>query len=81
MPDGAGYAVTIILADTDGTVRHLRMISLSTSFSRALNKVILEQARRPFDLEDYDKAIEEIYARYSTKDLVKLSSHYSKIGH
>lgn len=79
--DGCGYLMQLVLADTDGTVCALRTVSLSTKFSKAFRKAVVQQLDEPFNPFIYDIKISEAYARYSTKDMVRFSSEYCRIGY
>lgn len=58
----------------------MRMIGLGTEFTR---KLLLEiynmQLEEDFDKTAYHEAIQEIYAKYSTNQLVKMATAYYKI--
>lgn len=67
---GEGLALTILFVDAaTGTLLHIRLFGLSNAFS----SLLLHAAAQQPDLgtpEEYDRALERIYARYSTNDLL-----------
>lgn len=72
LEEGMGYSCNIILYDETCTVRVLRLIGFSTKFSRLLERKILDQMEDvSFDLGKYNSTINQIYANYSTNDLLK----------
>lgn len=71
LPDGAGYALTVILADAaTGEIKSIRLLGLPADFSRQMKSMLdaMEQAPR-----DYQRAIRSIYAM-STEQLAFLAS-------
>nr|DAG39606.1 MAG TPA: hypothetical protein [Bacteriophage sp.] len=75
IPEGSGYGLTIVLLDkATSIVKSLRLIGLSTDFSRALRDEVLSDASKPLDIVEYYASVNEVMRRYSTKDMVKMSS-------
>ena len=52
-PDSDGYAVNIVVCDTEGLVHKLDLISLPLDISTALFEEMLVQSRYIFDMEAY----------------------------
>lgn len=78
VPDGMGYGLSMILCDTLGTVHGIYYGPMSTKFSRALYRAIVEQQKKPFDYEQYCRHLATIYNTYSSKDLSRFASCYMK---
>lgn len=80
LEEGQGLALTIVLVDTKtGIIKNMRLVSLSTYFTKSLFKYILDSKSKPFDLNQYDETIDRINASYSTERLIKLSNVYCKV--
>lgn len=79
--DGQGLALTLILIDSyTGTVKNVRLLGLSTSFTQKLLKDLVLQLEKPFDKSVYLTALNRIYQRYTTNQISKLSNIYCKIN-
>lgn len=75
--DGKGYGLTLMCTDApSGTVKSLRLIGLGTEFSRALRAEILRLLDEPFNLSLHYSKVNEIYAAYSTNDLMRMASSH-----
>ena len=75
-----GLSLTLMMTDTDtAEIKHLRMIGLGHKFSVAL----LDRARalreEPFSLDAYQASLRNTMARYTTKQLVDLSTECFKL--
>lgn len=76
-----GLSLLLILVDTStGELKHMRFIGLSTKFSKTLLNSILNDAKEPWKPEEYYNNINEIFVKYTTKDLVKCSNEYYRIN-
>lgn len=74
VPDGEGYSLTIILADSKtGEVKNISLLSLSNQFSNDINKAISNLMSEPFNEKEYDKNLDDIYDNYSIEDIYKNS--------
>lgn len=72
IPDNTGYFATVLLVDTaTGKPAVIRGVTIDTSVSRLLNKMIQEQKELPFDHNVHNATIQSIYSKYSTKELLK----------
>lgn len=72
LTEGKGYSLFIVLIDAKtGIVKVIRQIGLSTKFSTQFQKLVEKQKEMPFDKQEYDRKINEVFANYSTEDLVK----------
>ena len=77
--EGQGLACQLMLVDAaTGELKHIRLLGFSESFTRRLFGAVLEQKAEPFDRERYFRTIEEIYSRYSSERIAKLSKTYCK---
>ena len=72
--EGCGYAMYIVLCDTDGTVYSGRLVSMSSKFSAAFRDAVQKQSLSDFDISGYGAEIKRVFNCYSTKDLVKMST-------
>ncbi|MBU5669473.1 hypothetical protein KQI68_06430 [Peptoniphilus sp. MSJ-1] len=76
LEDGLGYSCLIELIDCrNGKLKAFRFISFSTNFSQKLKQFVDEQ-REKYVTDDNIRAA---FSKYSTNDLVKLSSARGKI--
>lgn len=77
--DGEGLRLVVTAIDNvTGIVKSLRMIGLSTSFSRELIKICLRQINDPISKESYNEKIIAIQKNYSSKDLLKFATAVCK---
>jgi len=74
---GLGLIVTCLDGKT-GIVRAIRLLGLSNKFTRDFFAEILDETQNPFSREEFERNLKTIYSQYSTKQLVKLSTSYSK---
>lgn len=75
-----GLALNLILADSsDGEIVSLRLIGTSYKFSTELIKEVNKLKEMPFNEKEYDKNIQEIFEKYSTKVLASMSKNYYKM--
>lgn len=73
--DGEGLSLVISLFDcSTGELKKLRYLSLGTKFTKKFFGEIMELKMKPFSKSEYIASINNIYAKYSTKDLLKFSS-------
>ena len=79
--ENEGIGLTLVLIDAiTGKIEHLRLLGLSTNFTKALFKAIKEQQNKKFNKELYIEKLNLIYQKYSTKEIVKVSRNYCKIN-
>ena len=75
--DGQGLGLTVIFADSDtGEIKNIRLLGLSTNFTRKLFGCVMENKAKPFSQGDYYTRINEIMRKYTTREIVKLSRDY-----
>ena len=78
--DGNGLAITLILVDSsNGEVISIRLIGLSTKFSQKLLGTIMEEKTKSFNPTEYNSNLNNIFATYQTKEIVKMSRDYYRI--
>lgn len=78
--DGQGLGLTVIFADSyTGEVKNIRLISLSTNFTKKLFDCIMENKVKPFSQATYYANVAILMNKYTTKDIVKMSKDYFKI--
>lgn len=67
-PEGMGAMMNILVVDgTDGTILHIKPITLSNRFSNDLVKDIWSLKKRPFNHSSYDSEVRELQRRYEPK--------------
>lgn len=72
--DSKGYPILMILTDApSGIVKHLRLISVSTDFSRIFKKTVdyLNEKREGFTKEEYLNKLDGIQKKYTTTQMAK----------
>ena len=62
----------------NGILEATRLISFNEKFSRELINTIQEQGNEKFDERKYDIDLDNIYRKYSTKQLENMSRYYYK---
>lgn len=78
--EGEGLSLTLSLFDcSNGELKKLRYMSMSTSFTKKFFAEAMDLKMKPFSKAEYFSSLNDIYAKYSTKDLLKLSSPGFKI--
>lgn len=76
-----GLAVTVMLFDTrTGKLEALRLISLSNQFTSKIIKDVLDMLQASFDHRSYLIYLNDLFSRYSTNALVKMSTPGFKIN-
>ena len=66
------YLLTSVQIEaTTGEINAIRVLSLNRHISSTLNKLIKQQNGTPFDLFEYKNTLSDIYAHYSTNQMVK----------
>ena len=77
--DNQGMALIITCLDNrTGVIKENRLLGLSNKFTRDFFAEILDETQNPFSREEFEGNLKTIYSRYSTRQLVKLSTSYSK---
>ena len=78
--EGQGLSLTLMLIDVySGKIEHIRLIGLSEKFSKKMIGNILELKMSEFNQNEYMTNLNSVFARYATKDIVKMSRDYCKI--
>lgn len=79
--EGKGLSLVLYLVDSNkGVIEYMRLISLTTDFTRKLFGVAMEQKMSPFSQIDYLKRVKQIYAKYSTNQIVKMTKNFCKLN-
>ena len=79
--EGKGLGVTIMLFDTaSGKLESMRLVSLSEKFTERISNAVNELRRKSFNNLTYNNLLNMLFMRYSTDDLVKMSSQGFKIN-
>lgn len=78
---GQGYSLTIVLIDRKTSiVKKIRMIGLSTDFSRAFKTEIMKDAKKPLIAPEYYAKVRDIQETYPTWVLADKSKVGYKFG-
>ena len=76
-----GFSLNLILINSlNGEIKTLRLIGLSNKFSKELAKQIEELKRKDFNTYEYDKNLNKLFSKYSTKEIYRMSKNYCKIN-
>ncbi len=79
--EGEGLGLTLYLVDTaTGEIKHMRLLGLSERFTRKLFGSAMEIKMKEFDKTQYIMKLSDIFNRYDTKQIAKMSSDYCKIN-
>lgn len=79
--EGEGLELTLYLVDTaTGEIKHMRLLGLSERFTRKLFGSAMEIKMKEFDKTQYIMKLSDIFNRYDTKQIVKMSLDYCKIN-
>lgn len=77
MTKEGNLSLNLILTNSyDGEIISLRLIERSNKFSLKLIKEMNKLEEMPFNEVEYDKNIQEIYGKYSSKKLSGMSKNY-----
>lgn len=75
-----GLALTLVLVDTrTGIVKSLRVLGLSNEFTRKIFGEMMELKVKEFNHDSFLQKVTDIFAKYQTKDIVKMSVARCKI--
>lgn len=73
--DGQGIALNVVAVDSrSDIVKALRLIGLSTDFSRELIKTSIWQSNRNVNQEQYNRKLNRIFNAYSSLDLYNMAT-------
>lgn len=77
---GTGFSLTVTLVDgTNGIIKAIRYVGLSTDFSNRLKKAVERLEKQPFSASQYTEKLQQVYKNYSTEDLVQRADAWCKI--
>ena len=78
-PEGYGYPVTVMMVDrSTNIIKTMRTIAVSSKFSKELKNILDRNKALNIDDAEYRKRTAEVHSRYSTLDLLKQATTYSK---
>ena len=72
--------VIMIIDCSTGKIENMRQVVLSDNFSRKLLKTIMQQKESEFSVASYDIELNNLYRKYSTNELVRMSSNYCRLN-
>lgn len=75
---GLGLTLTFIDAVT-GEIKSMRLMGLSTNFTKKFWGLLMEQKIRDFSVAEYSNSLNKIYSIYPTNKIVKMSNDYCKM--
>ena len=77
--DNTRVLLHVLLVDAStGIIKAMRAISLSNEFSAALHQAILDQAKKTFTKNEYDRELTGLYNGYSSSTLATMAPiHYT----
>jgi len=81
-PGTRGYALQFYLTDApDGIIRHMRLIGLGNEFSIKLRELIYANKEKVLTIapELYEKKREDVFQRYKTSEIAKMSPYCYRI--
>lgn len=75
-----GLALTLIFVDAStGEIKSLRLLGLSSHFTKKFFGVVMEQKTKEFSIREYTNTLNKIYSTYSTIQIEKMSREYCKL--
>lgn len=78
--ESQGLGLTLIFVDAiTGEIKSMRLMGLSTNFTKKLFGLLMEQKTKEFNVAEYNNSLNKIYSIYPTNKIVKMSSNYCKI--
>ena len=78
--ENQGLGLTLVFVDTaTGEIKSVRLIGLSTNFTKKFFGLLMEQKMKDFNIVEYNNSLNKIYSIYPTNKIVKLSDVYYKI--
>jgi len=73
--DTEGYGLWFLLTDSpSGIIKHMRLIGLGNRFSMQFRDLVYANKSKNIPVEQYDKKVKEVFAKYTTKELADFSS-------
>lgn len=78
--ENQGLGLTLIFVDAvTGEIKSMRLMGLSTNFTKKFFGLLMEQKTKEFNVAEYNNSLNKIYSIYPTNKIVKMSSNYCKI--
>lgn len=76
-----GLALQVIAYDSiNGEIKHIRLVGLNQKFTNKLFGEVMRLQREDFDVAGYANIISDVFAKYKTNDLVKMSDVRCRIN-
>lgn len=73
--------LTLMLVDAaTGEIKSIRLIGLSTNFTKKFFGLLMEQKMKEFNAVEYNNSINRVYSIYPTSKIVKMSDVYCKVN-
>lgn len=70
VPKNMGYMLNVIMRDTTtGKIVGQRIIGLGHNFSTDIYNTILKLLKIPFNVDKYNRTLQKVYSRYTTRQL------------
>lgn len=78
--ENQGLGLTLIFVDAvTGEIKSMRLMGLSTNFTKKFFGLLMEQKIKDFNVEEYNNSLNKIYSIYPTNKIVKMSNDYCKM--
>jgi len=78
-PEGYGYPISVMMVDrSTNVIKTMRAVGVSSKFSREMKTILEKNKALNLDGVEYRERTADVYSRYSTQDLLKQASTYSK---
>jgi hypothetical protein len=79
--DGLHALLKVVMVDTETRIIvALRALTFSPVFTEELHQAILGQIERPWNRDQYEQTVRDLYERHTTIELVKRASIFCKGG-
>lgn len=76
--DGEGMTMAVYAIDsTNNIIKRFRVTGMGTRWTRTLSKMVEEQKKLSFDIDEYRQIVTTCQQRWSTKDIMKMSEVYT----
>ncbi len=78
--ENQGLGLSLIFVDAiTGEIKSMRLMGLSTNFTKKFFGLLMEQKMKEFNITEYGNTLNKIYSIYPTNKIVKMSSDYCKM--
>jgi len=77
--DSKGYSLDAFLVDCNSNVlKAHRLVRLAPEFYHKFRAALMKDMEKPFDFPAYQKTVDQVFAAYTTADLLKYRQLYMK---